>query len=183
MSLKHRWTVNMQAVAWIGNQPQTCAVLDISIGGARIQLANSVEIAIGKRIQLGLYDLPPIPAEVRYNEDGALGLMLLHDKEGEDKLGSYLMSQRPPRRDPRKKLDVEATLRPLRNESTCVVRDISRMGANVMLSDTSQLSKDDDVILSIKGYGNIAAKVRRIADGEVGLMFQQAIVGELPRRR
>lgn len=175
-----RWTVDMQAVVWIDDQPLTCCVQDISPAGARVQLATFVKVCVGATVALGLPEFPTIPAEVRYRGEGALGLEFLHDEDQETRLGRYLVSRRPQRRDPRKPLHVKAALTPCRTRSICIVKDISRMGANVSLNDATHLSCDDDVLLSIQGYGEVAATVRRIGDGDVGLRFHNALVGALP---
>lgn len=175
-----RWTVNMRAVAWIGDQPMTCVVHDISPGGARIQLMNVIEVAVGTTIELGLRDFPPISAEVRYSAEGTLGLMFLLEEDGQVELGRYLVSQRPERRDPRKKLDLKATLTPRRSQITCTVQNISRMGASVATNDARHFSLEEEIVLSIEGYGDVSGTVRRIGEGEVALMFHKALVGELP---
>ena len=175
-----RWTVNVQAVIWIGDQAVECLVQDLSPGGARIQLSESKAIAVGTELRLDLESFSAIPAEVRYSADGTLGLMFLHDEEAEVALARFLVSIRPERRDPRQKSGARALLTPKKAQSACVLRDISRLGASITMNDVAHLAPEDEVILSIEGYGDIEATVRRVEDGSLGLMFHKALSGELP---
>ncbi len=43
------------------------------------------------------------------------------------------------------------------------------------------MNQHDEVLLSIKGYGEIHGTVRHVSDdGNVGLMFKKALIGDLP---
>lgn len=176
-----RWTVDMQAVVWIDEQALGCRVHDISPAGARVEPATFRDLSPGARVVLDLPDFPAIPAEVRYGAEGAVGLEFLHDEERETALARYLVARRPQRRDPRKALHVKATLTPCRMRSPCVVKDVSRMGAGVSIGDAHQLSEHDEVMLSIEDYGDVPATVRRISEGEVGLIFHNPLIGILPQ--
>ncbi len=174
-----RWTVNIQATVWIGDQAVECLVQDLSPAGSRIQLLESKAV-VGTQIRLNLESFSAIPAEVRYSADGTLGLMFLHDEDAEVELARFLVSIRPERPDPRQKSGARALLTPKKAQSACVLRDISRLGASITINDTAHLAPEDEVILSIEGYGDVEATVRRVEDGLLGLMFHKALSGELP---
>ncbi len=177
-----RWTVNIQATVWIGDQAVECLVQDLSPAGARIQLLESKTVAVGTQIRLNLESFSAIPAEVRYSADGTLGLMFLHDEDAEVELARFLVSIRPERPDPRQKSGAMALLTPKKAQSACVLRDISRLGASITMNDTAHLAPEDEVILSIEGYGDVEATVRRVEDGSLGLTFHKALSGELPTK-
>ncbi len=175
-----RWTVNIQAVIWIGDQATECLVQDLSPAGARIQLSEIKSVAIGTQIRLDLESFSAIPAEVRYSADGTRGLMFLHDEDAEVELARFLVSIRPERPDPRQKSGAMALLTPKKAQSACVLRDISRLGASITMNDAAHLAPEDEVILSIEGYGDVEATVRQDEDGILGLTFHKALSGELP---
>lgn len=175
-----RWSVNIQASIWIDDIAEGCTVIDLSPAGARVKLTEPRDVALGIDATLHLEGFDSIPAEVRYSDGGTLGLMFLHGDEGEVALARYLVSRRPSRQAPRRKVNVRATLTPRKAQSLCIVDDISRGGASVLVNDAKLFGEDEEVVLSIEGYGDVSATVRRIADGRVGLMFNEQIDGTLP---
>ncbi len=175
-----RWAVNIQAIVWIDDEPRTCTVIDVSPGGARIETGTAAQAAVGATVALGLEDFPSIPAEVRYAAGVALGLMFLHDGEAEAELGRYLVSRRPERTEPRKAVGIDGIVIPLRKEMACTVLDVTPLGARLTIADASHLSIGDEVMLSIPAYGEVAAEVRRVSEWDVGLLFQKALIGDLP---
>ena len=172
-----RWTINFQAVVRIENDPRACTVFDISPGGAWIEAENATQATVGATAELDLEDFPPILAEIRHKAGNTLGMLFLHDDEAEAALGRYLVSSRPERVEPRKPVGIEAALI-LR--TACTVWNISRLGANLAIDEVAHLSVGDEVMLSIPDYGDVAAKVRRVSEEGVGLMFRKALTGVLP---
>ena len=65
----------------------------------------------------------------------------------------------------------EVALTQRRTQSAITVEDISRTGAGVLVDDTLHLTIGDEVVLSLEGIGDILARVQRIADGKIGLVF------------
>lgn len=175
-----RWSVSMEATIWIDDTACACTVIDLSPAGARVQLKDVREVPIGSELELELEDFGAVPCEVRYSEAGALGLMFLHEDEGEVELARYLVARRPERQSPRRRVELEATLTPRKAQSACVIEDASRSGASVLVSDADSFREDDEVILSIDGYGDVAATVRRVSEGRIGLMFDHPLTGVLP---
>lgn len=166
-----RWSVNIVATIWIDDHAVECTVTDLSPAGARVKLAQGRRVHIGSETVLHLEGYGSIPSEVRYSDGEALGLMFLHDEQGEVDLARFLVAQKPARQTPRSKVEVQATLTPRKAQAPCTVDDVSRNGACVLLDDTRGFVENDEVVLSIEGYGDIVATVRYVADGRVGLMF------------
>ena len=177
-----RWTVNIQAVVRIENEPRLCTVFDISPGGAWIEAEEATQATVGATAELDLENFPPIPAEIRHKAENTLGLMFFHHGEAEAELGRYLVSRRPERTEPRKAVSIDGILIliPLRQRMACTVLDVSRMGARLAIADASDLSVGDEVMLSIPAYGEVAAAVRRVSEEDVGLLFRKALIGDLP---
>ena len=70
---------------------------------------------------------------------------------------------------------MQASLRAGGVELPCMVEDISRIGARVVLEDTRHISSGQDVTLFLAGVGQIYATVQRLDEGEIGLMFLQEL--------
>ncbi len=177
-----RWTVNIQAVVRIENEPRLCTVFDISPGGAWIEAEDAIQATVGATAELDLENFPLIPAEICHKAENTLGLVFLHDGEAEAELGRYLVSRRPERTEPRKAVGIDGILIliPLRQRMVCTVLDVSRMGARLAIAYASDLSVGDEVMLSIPAYGEVAAEVRRVSEWDVGLLFQKALISDLP---
>ncbi len=175
-----RWNVTIQAVVRIENEPRICTVFDISEGGAWIALEDATQDTVGTTAELDLEDFPPIPAEIRHKAGNMLGLLFLHDGEAETELGRYLVSRRPERAEPRNAVGIDGFVIPLREWMESTVLDVSRMGANLAIADARHLSVGDEVMLMIPGYGEVAATVRRVSEEHVGLIFREALIGDLP---
>ena len=65
-------------------------------------------------------------------------------------------------------------------QSACIVEGVSRIGASVLMTDTSHLTVGMEVTLAIEGHGEVVATVRHIIDRKVGLEFTEELTGELP---
>ncbi len=195
-----RWTVNIQAVVRIENEPRLCTVFDISPGGAWVEAEDATQATVGATAELDLEDFPPIPAEIRHKAENTLGLVFLHDGEAEAELGRYLVLSSPERAEPRKAVSIDGIVIPLRKEIACTVLDVSRMGARLAIANASDLSVGDEVMLTIPAYGEVAATVRRVSEviltipayggsaatirrvseERVALIFRKALIGDLP---
>ncbi len=175
-----RWTVNIQAVVRIENEPRFCTVFDISPGGAWIEAEEATQATVGATAELGLENFPLIPAEICHKAENTLGLVFLHDGEAEAELGRYLVSRRPERTEPRKAVGIDVTLIPFRERMACTLTDVSRLGASLAIGDARHLSVGDEVMLSIPDYGEVPAMVVRVAEDHVGLFFRKALIGNLP---
>jgi len=175
-----RWSVSIQATVWIDDAPVDCTVTDLSPAGSRVKLTQSLAVDIGTDVVLHLEGYGSIPAEVRYSDGEALGLMFLHDDSREVDLARYLVSQRPARQAPRRKVSVQATLTPRKAQARCTIDDVSRSGASVLINGADGFTEGDEVVLTVEGHGDIIATVRRVGEGRLGLMFSGELEGKLP---
>lgn len=176
-----RWAVNLRASISVVLEPRACSVFDLSPAGARIRLLNGDTLAQGTEVLLELDGFGTVPAEIRHTVEGFTGLMFLLDEASEIRLARHLVGLQPDRRQhPRESSHATATLRPRSGDTPCIVENISRTGANILVNDTRHLMEGDDLSLRIAGFGDIAAIVRRVDDGEVALLFHRELVGELP---
>lgn len=176
-----RWSVNLPASVSVLQAPRSCSVFDLSPAGARVRLFDGEALARGTEVVLELDGFGSIPAEVRHTVDGYTGLMFLLDEASEVQLARHLVSMQAERRQHhRESARTEATLRPKSGDYPCVVENISRTGASVLVNDARHLMEGDDLVLRIAGFADIAAVVRRLDEGEVALMFHHEIAGELP---
>jgi hypothetical protein len=176
-----RWAVNMRAAIRIAGGAEECTVVDLSPAGARVRLDAERQATVGGRVELELDGYGVVVCEVRYSAGGNLGLMFLHDDAGEVELARYLVSRRPTRRAARQKVSARGLLTPRKAQSVCVVDDISRTGASVMVDNPGAFAEGDEVLLNIAGFGDVVATVRRVAEDRLGLMFHQQLDGDLPR--
>ena len=175
-----RWTVRMPGIVWIVEYPHSCPVRDISPAGACVHVDELIETAVGAMVEFELNDFPMIPSEVCHGAGNTLGLMFLHAEEQETEFARYLVINRPPRLEPRETVGLQASITSRKSRKSCVVTNISRMGAKLVTNDISQLSLGGEIELFLDGFGEINAVIRRISEGEVGVVFQKAIIGELP---
>ena len=174
-----RWTVDLPAVVHDRGTSRHCVVHDLCPGGAQLIVGEGEPLAVGAEVVLSLEPYGSISTEVRYAQGDRVGLMFIHGPADEIRLARFLVSLEPPRRPPRVDVQLGALLTAANVQATCVVADISRSGARITLSDTSHLRVGDEVVLNIDGHGELAATVRRIADGEAGLEFHQEFEGAL----
>jgi hypothetical protein len=174
-----RWSVAIRAVLHLGGGQHECMVRDLSPGGGLVEVEGAAGFMPGSALILELTGFGRIEAEVRHNHDGALGLMFVHGDVEEEALALYLVTLRPERRPAREPVTATAILRAGGVETACVVADMSRGGARVLIDDVRRLVEGDEVMLSVSGQQEVAAVIRRLDAGEVGLMFLESFTGAL----
>ena len=173
-----RWYVDFKTTLQIASEVLSCNVYDLSPGGAGIDLPDTQTIAIGTRLDFELPGYGVIPAEVRYDKDGYLGLMFLHNADGELEVGRYLVAvEENRRRSERQEVRIETNMIVAGVENACLVRDISEMGACVMVDDTENLARGQQHSLYLPGIGFVAMTVERVDTREIGVSFPE----KLPR--
>jgi hypothetical protein len=168
-----RWSVTIPAVVQLGGRSDDCVIRDLSPGGAWIEASDLGGVAAGTPAVLELPAFGPVEAEVRHIRDGHLGLMFLHGTHEEEALALHLVTTEPRRRPHRQAVQVTAMLKTSGVETPCVVVNMARAGARVLLDGARHLSEDEEVALMIGGEHEIAAIVRHLDGSEVGLMFLQ----------
>ncbi len=166
-----RWYVDFKTTIQIGDEICPCNVYDLSPGGACIEAEGVVELVAGSQFIFELPGYGAILSEVRYSGDGYQGVMFLHEDADEVALARYLVEVEQNRRPERHDVTLQASLRASGVELPCVVEDISRTGARVVIDDTRHISGGQDVTLFLAGVGQIYATVRRHGERELGLMF------------
>ena len=164
-----RWSVNLSGNVLVDDEPRFCAIYDISPGGARVQVAEGDEVAIGRQVMLEVDGFGEIPAEVRHSAHGFLGLRFTYEPEEEVEFARHLVASRPPRRRERQAVSNAATLRLAGAEMPCVIVNISRTGAAVTLDETRHFVAGDEVWLRLAGGASLAALVRYVDGNAVGL--------------
>jgi len=170
-----RWFVDFKTTITVGEATVPCAVIDLSPGGACVEPPTPQELVFGDQIEFELPGFGAIVAEVRYSGEGYLGLMFMHDEEGEIAVARYLVAIEQNRRPQRHEVKLDALLRASGVESPCIVEEISRRGARLLIDDPRHLSQDQDVTLELPRLGAVAATVQRIEDREIGLAFLQEL--------
>ncbi len=135
---------------------------------------------VGTEAEIDLGGFGAVPAEVRSISGDILGLMFLQGEAHERELARHLIALPPPRRVERRKACTSGAITVGGVECTCVVEDISRMGACVLIDDTTGLIDGDRVVLTLEGFGRINASVRHLTEIRVGLMFLESLAGEPP---
>ena len=165
-----RWSVDLQSILTIAEQAHDCNVYDLSPGGARVQLIGADAPILGTRVRFDLPNFSAIPSVIRYNMSGFLGLMFLLEAN-EIALAHHMVSLKPPRRTRRRAIDSEASLTVHGEECACTVENISRIGASLLVNDARHMITGDEVVLRLVGQDPVPAVIRRLHDGQVGLMF------------
>ncbi len=171
-----RWYVNFKTTLRLDGDVLPCNVYDLSPGGAGIYLRNAQAIAIGTHLEFELPRYGAIPAEVRYDKDGHLGLMFLHDADGEFEVGRYLGAVEGNRhRSERQEVRIETNMIIADVQTACIVRDISKVGACIMVDDTEGLALGQQQSLHLPGIGIVAMTVERVAATEIGVIFSEIL--------
>lgn len=173
-----RWFVDFRTTITVADTALPCAVYDLSPGGACVEPEDRLNLTFGDRIEFELPGFGPIPAEVRYNAQGYVGLMFLHDDEGEIEVARYLVAIEQNRRAKRHEARGDVTLRASGVSSVCIVEDLTRHGARVLIDDARHIAQDQDVTLELPRLGPIAATVQQVADREIGLAFLRELAEE-----
>ncbi len=172
-----RWSVDLQSILTIAEQAHDCNVHDLSPGGARVQLIAADAPILGTRVRFDLPSFGAIPSVIRYNTSGFLGLMFLLEAD-EIALAHHMVSLKPPRRTRRRAIDSEASLTVHGEECACTVENISRIGASLLVNDARHMIKGDEAVLRLVGQDPIPAVIRRLHDGQVGLMFLKELAAD-----
>lgn len=173
-----RWYVDFETELRFAGTSTPCRTVDLSPGGACVEVADAHGIAAADRLSFELPGYGSIEAEVRYQGERYLGLMFLHDDTGEIAVARYLVAIEQSRRPPRHNVSFEAHLIAGSVDSACVVDDISRIGVRVLVDDTRHITAGQEVSIDLDGIGRVAATVQRVDDREIGLMFLQELSAE-----
>jgi hypothetical protein len=166
-----RWTVDLRADLRIGSREFGCLVRDISPGGACVAFDDGEMPAVGTEVVLSMEPYGSISSEVRYAEGGLLGIRFIQEPADEERLARFLASLAPSRLPQRHAVQTEARVTAGALVLTGTVADLSDSGARVSLEDSGPLAPGDAVVLHIEGHGDLKAKVRRLAEGEIGVEF------------
>ena len=170
-----RWFVDFETTVALDGRALSCTVLDLSPGGACVRLLEPGEMAAGAVLEFELPGYGPISAEVRYDASGELGLMFLHEEDGEVEVARYLVAIEQNRPSKHRDVQRDVVLRAGGVELTCILSEISRLGATVLVDETRHLSPDQEVTLDLPDVGRIPASVQRVEGREVGLAFLQQL--------
>jgi hypothetical protein len=173
-----RWYVDFETVLTVRGTAMNCRVVDLSPGGACVEVQDWHDIAADDRLLFELPGYGSIEAEVRYRGERYLGLMFLNDDAGEVAVARYLVAVEQSRRPARHDVSAEAHLVAGSVDTTCVVDDISRIGARILVDDTRHFSVGQEVSVHLEGIGRVTATVQRVDDRELGLMFLQELSSE-----
>lgn len=176
-----RWAVNIRAVLRHGRRRRVCIASDLSPGGAAVSVFRAFDVPVGGAVRLLLPGYGAVPAEVRHSDGRRFGLMFTHDTERSLALARFLVSQAPPRKEPRERIEAPAMLLIRGRSEPCVLMDISRFGAGVKYDNGLALQRDDEVLLRVEGVGGLQAIVSRVGAGEVGLVLINEYTGGVRR--
>ena len=171
-----RWYVDFKTKLLFAGAVFPCNVFDLSAGGAGIDLPGGPKFAVGTHLDFELPGYGAIPAEVRYDKDGYLGLMFLHGADGEFEVGRYLGAVEGNRhRSERQEVRIETNMIMADVQTACIVRDISKVGACIMVDDTEGLALGQQQSLHLPGIGIVAMTVERVAATEIGVIFSEIL--------
>lgn len=181
-----RWDVAFETVLDSGDRRLACTACDLSPNGVCVEVRGAETVAADGGLVFELPGYGPIPVEVRYEGGGYLGLMFLHGDDGAVAVARYLVAVEQSCRSGGAEAKVENSLAAGSAESPCVVEDLSKLGARVMLDDTRHIFAGQQVSLYLVGVGPVQAMVRRVEASEVDLVFleevpvAQAMLSEQP---
>ncbi len=171
-----RWYVDFKTTLQVVDDLFPCNVYDLSPGGAGIEMPDDQKLTVGTRLDFELQGYGKIPAEVRYEKDGYLGLMFLHDQDDALKVGRYLVAVEENRRgSERQEVRIETNIIVAGVETACIVRDISDGGACVMVDDTENFARGQQHSLYLPGTGFVPVTVERVDTREIGVMFPEKL--------
>lgn len=171
-----RWFVDFKTSITVGDAEVGCTVIDLSPGGVCVEPEVPQNLDFGDQVEFQLPGFGAIAAEVHYYGEGYLGLMFLQDEEGEIEVARYLVAIEQKRRQESHDAKLDAKIRASGIESPCLVEDISRHGARILIDDPRHILQDQEVSLELPRLGAIPATVDRIEEREIGLTFLQELV-------
>lgn len=175
-----RWSVDLPVYLDVDDNPHYCLLYDISPRGARLRIVDGATPKVDADVVLDLEGYGRIPAVVRHSAAGVVGLMFLHDDSAQEHVARWLLESKPTRRQARHDCRIEASVRTGGQELSCLVTDISRLGAAIQVAEAGQLTTSSEVQLLLPGYRPIAASIRYVLGNTVGLMLIDGFHGELP---
>ena len=171
-----RWNVDFKTKLVLASDVFPCNVYDLSPGGAGIDLPGGQKIAVGTRLDFELPGYGAIPAEVHYDKDGYLGLMFLQDAEGALGVGRYLIAvEENRRRSERQEVRIETNMIVAGVETACIVRNISAIGACILVDDTEDLAIGQQHSLYLPEIGFVAMIVERVDTRDIGVIFSEKL--------
>ncbi len=173
-----RWFVDMPTVLYIAGAPHDCTIRDLTPASAGIQLESAAEIAVGTEVALDLGGFGTIQALVRSSGQHHLGLEFVQENEQAVRLAAHLLNLPPERRPHRLKTNQKALLIVDGNAHSCLIEDITRIGACVVMDRSTAVKVGDEVILRQENYDDATASTRWVSGPRVGFMFLQIISAE-----
>lgn len=179
------------AKADIGGAIHDTELLNLSSNGVMISCEE--EVAIGEQVYLSIEDCAPITTAVRWVRAGRIGLEFIaetviiaeagvqdfivktirREAEASGAVSSLKIGTERCDVAQRHQLVFVAKLRQDDHEVTARLRNISRSGAMIAISDQVNLSRGDNVTLSLANCGDIPATVKWISDRQYGLAFDE----------
>ena len=178
-----RWMVDLPAYVVADGKTLYCLIYDITPAGARLRVVAGGELLAGRKVSIDLEGYGQIPAEVRHSTLGVAGLAFLHGANDEARFAHWLARLRPHRRQRRYSCHLPAVLVLGAAEIPCVVTDLSRSGAAAQVKDSERLARGSELKLVLPHCEPIAASVRYVEGGTVGLLLIDGYQGELPPQR
>ena len=170
-----RWFVDMPTVFYIAGAPLPCIIQDLTPVSAGIQLGSAEEVSVGTKVALDLGGLGTVQARVQSRDRRHVGLEFIQQDQQAVQLAEDLLDTSPERRLPRLKTNLKAHLIVGADAHACVIEDISRLGACVVMARTPVPNVGDEVTLRRDTDGDATASVRWVSELRVGFMFLQIV--------
>ncbi|MGE5952052.1 MAG: PilZ domain-containing protein [Qipengyuania vulgaris] len=180
-----------KATADIAGEIHEVSILNLSSNG--VMIAYDGALLIGEQVYLTIEECAPITTAVRWLRGGRVGLEFIAEtviiaeagvqdyivktihREAEETGTAGTLKIGTEQRDTSKRhpLVFIGKVRWPGGEATARLRNISSSGAMIALSDITELAKGDALNLSLVNAGDIAARIRWVADRQFGLQFDQ----------
>ena len=176
-----RWDVNFETTLTMGQERIPCLACDISPGGVGVELKTPVGISVGDRLTIDVPEFGAVPAQVRYNGDGYLGLMFVHEATSESALAKCLIELV---RAQEQGCDDDALATKViigGNENACRIADLTESKAHLALDGNGRCTVGQHVSVHLFELGFVIARVVAVADNEIEVIFVEPL-SRLPRR-
>ena len=180
-----------KATADIAGEIHEVSILNLSSNG--VMIAHEGDLRIGEQVYLTIEDCSPITTAVRWLRGGKVGLEFIaetviiaeagvqdyivktirREAEAAGTAGTLKIGGEQRHASKRHSLVFMGKARWDGGESTARLRNISSSGAMLALADNTNLAKGDALTLSLVNAGELAARIRWIADRQFGLQFDQ----------